>query len=485
MIKKHHLSNEGPVEPKTWEDLEQDDEFIASCDEAQCHRLLDIVNCRLQLKVELAFYDADIIEARKAPWQLLERVKKQLEDREEDKRRTSKPAEVNNLNEAWLRLLHLQVENQMGRNTVFTHDGFTADPNDWKAPSLDLVEVRKTISAGLERIKTHDSRTHQAPRSVLLDPTMDGALYLQYRSVFYMLKGRTEWLSSAEGFDKAQWCFEMARGGLGDHSPLMMALLELYGVEALLGRARKELRVAASDKDAIEACDLAKGLYDSARGGLQRARESLLASRRNVIWRKFFFRLTTQYHSDRLLLGYALLKSKVAELTAPLNSEEDKALLIAGENKAKQRQSCEELLRHFLLRLRRAYQSLLTAVDLYLPQSFDQQNTDPCPNRFRWLYRMWWELTLCGYATGRLALSLDSKTDPIAANTFVTSQLQWLNETGGIKNSELGKLINDKYEFLETKYREIEANSNTGKGAQQALEERLTLVRLAMNAADR
>ena len=262
---------------------------------------------------------------------------------------------------------------------------------------------------------------------------------------------------------------EAVLGG-GNNSPLMMALIELYAVEALLGRARWELRAVASNEEATEACERAKGLYDSARGGLQRARDSLLASRRNVIWRKFFFRLTTQYHSDRLLLGYALMKPMVEKLNARPNSEKDKAPLVSAEDKAKHRQSCEELLRHFLLRLRRAYQSLLTAVDLYLPQSFDRQNAEPCPNRFRWLYRMWWELTLCGYATGRLALSLDPNTDDIDADKFVTCQLQWLNETGGIKNSELGKLINEKYELLETKYREIETDSSNGQGAQRALE---------------
>jgi NAD-dependent SIR2 family protein deacetylase len=492
MIKKHKVSKEDPVDQEKWEALELDVEFIKSCDEAQCHRLLDIVNCRLQWKLELAFHDHEILEARKAPRELLKRVEEQLKRleerlkaREASKKRTSKPGEVNNLNEAWLRLIHLQVENQMGRITVFTHDGFAADPTKWWPDSLELVKVRETIAAGLQRIKTHDSRTHQAPRSVLLDPTTDGALYLQYRSVFYLLKGRTEWLSSPEGFDKAQWCFEMARGGLGNNSPLMMALIELYAVEALLGRARKELRDVATNEDATEACELAKGLYDSARGGLQRARESLLASRRNVIWRKFFFRLTTQYHSDRLLLGYALLKPKVEKLNAPPKSEEDKTPVMSDEEKAKLRQECEELLRHFLLRLRRAYHSLLTAVDLYLPQSFDQQNEEPCPNRFRWLYRMWWELTLCGYATGRLALSLDKNTDPIAADEFVTAQLEWLNETGGIKNSELGNLINNSYHLLKTKYEEMEENSGNDQGPRQALEERLTLVRLAMETADR
>jgi hypothetical protein len=264
----------------------------------------------------------------------------------------------------------------------------------------------------------------------------------------------------------------MARGGLGNHSPLMLALIELYGVEALLGRAREQLRGTSSDEEARKACDLARGLYDSARGGLQRARESLLASRRNVIWRKFFFRLTTQYHSDRLLLGYALLKPMLEKLKAK-----------SGKDKAKHRQSCEELLRHYLLRLRRAYQSLLTAVDLYLPQSLEEQNTGPCPNRFRWLYRTWWELTLCGYGTGRLALSLDANTNHSDAGKFLTCQLQWLNQTAGIEASELGKFIAGKIELLNAKYETIESDYSNRVGAQAALEERSALINLATDCS--
>jgi NAD-dependent SIR2 family protein deacetylase len=473
MTDKYNLPSEVPIDPAFAEKLEQDPKFIPSFDEAQCHRLLDIVNCKLQWELESSFDDNQLMRRRKDSRRLLSKVRVRLKAIEKKKTRIATPAAVNNLNEAWLRLIHLQAENQMGRIAVFTHDGFTAGPNGWKPPPLELRKVRKTISEGLERIKTHDSRTHQAPRSVVLDPTTDGALYLQYRSVFYLLKGRTEWMSNAKDFDKAQWCFEMARGGLGNHSPLMRALIELYAVEALLGRARQVLNVAASDENPQSACDLAQGIYESARGGLQLARESLLASRRNVIWRKFFSRLTSQYHSDRLLLDYVQLKARIAKLKmASGNSEEHK----------EHRQASEELLRRSLLRLRRAYQSLLTAVDLYLPQSFDKQNEKPCPNRFRWLYRMWWELTLCGYATGRLALSLDSSTDPIA-DEFVTCQLRWLNETGGIKDSELGKLVNEKYENLQGHYEEIRKKSRGKDGPRRALQERNALIREAMIVA--
>ncbi len=504
--KDYEISKEGPVDLEKAKLLEKDRRLLRSCDAEQCHLLLDIANCKLQWEVESGYTDSDITENRKAPMRLLKRIRIQLRRREalwkqtvseqqtagEDqsvgegrptnalpiasKDRPATPAEFIHLNEAWLRLLHLQAENQMGRTTVFTHDGFDAEPDKWMPDCLALGQVRKTISEGLERIKTHDSRTHQAPRSVLMDPTTDGALYLQYRSVFYMLKGRTEWQSRIANFDRAQWCFEMARGGLGNNSPLMMALIDLYSVEALLGSARKLLRDADSDEQAKKACDEAWGLYESAHGGLERARESLLASRRNVIWRKFFFRLTTQYHSDRLLLGYARLKSKLEKMRAPLNSGED-------NDKEKQREECKVLLRLLLRRLRRAYQSLLTALDLYLPQPFDLKQKNPCPNRFRWLYRMWWELTLSGHAIGRLGLSLDPdiKRDP--AREFINGQIRWLNEIGGIKSSVLGRDIEGKYELLENAYDEIVKNPDNLHGAKRALDERKKFIDAAMEAA--
>lgn len=462
--------------------LEKDDRFISSCDVAQCHRLLDIVNCRFQLQQESSFTDHELMEKRKAPRDLLNKIRKQLEKleatsaRKQEQRETNKiaaPAEKNKLNEAWLRLLHLQAENHMGRITVFTHDGFTAATKNWKPKVAELEEVTKTISEALERIRMHDARTDRAPRSVVLDPTTDGSLYLQYRAICYMLKGRTEWLkNSEEGFQKAQLSFEIARGGLHDHSPLLSALIELYTVEALLGQARKVLFSAPSDEKAEEAFKTARGLYDSARGGLQRAREWLLASRRNVVWRKFFFRLTTQYHSDRLLLGYARVRTMVGKLKARDNKERNGLDF-----------ECEKVLREYLLRLRRAYLGLLSAVDLYLPHASDQTvKNSPCPGRFRWIYRMWWELTLCAYATGRIALTLDSKSNAIRDHGYMIAQLQWLNKTGGIKASQLGKWVNEKYKSLETNYDKVRTGDD---GAMAALVQRQNLIKRAMQAAGR
>ena len=476
MVKKHGISRGDPITLMEGKKLEQDQELIGSCDVTQCHQLLDIVNCRLQMQLESSFTDNEVIVRREAPLQLLKKVEARLKAIGEQ----DDLAETNNLNEAWLRLLHLQAENHLGRITVFSHDGFT-DKDKWKPKAVELDDVRKTISSGLERIRTHDARTDQAPHSVVLDPTTDGALYLQYRSVFYVLKGRTDWLGNRdEGLQEAQRSFQLARGGLGNHSPLMSALIELYAVEAQLGQARQVLLEASSDSNAEKACNAARGLYDSARGGLQRARESLLASRRNVIWRKFFFRLTTQYHSDRLLLGYARLRPLVWSLRAQMKKRQVNDV---------DRQACGELLRHFLLRLRRAYQSLLTAVDLYLPpQSIDRPDTYPCPNRFRWLYRMWWELTLCGYATGRLALTLepilndaDAEAD---ADKYVRCQLNWLNETGGINDSQLGTWIKRKYRLVSREYMKINPNLER-VGAKRALEERRKLIDRAMEMSKR
>ncbi len=471
MMMKYGISKDGPIKQEQSAAMEEDETFIDSCDVLQCHRLLDIVSCKLQWEQESSFHDTELIEKRKTVFELLGRIKKRLGAYNEPASLT----EANRLNEAWLRLFHLQAETQLGRISMFSHDGFSGSLNNWPPIAVNLEAVRTTIAEGWTQITTHDARTHQAPRSVVLDPTTDGALYIQYRSVFQLLNGRAEWLNNNDdAFQRALRSFEMARGGLGDDSPLMLALIELYTVEALLGRGRKVLFEATSADEAVRACKLARSLYDSARGGLQRARESLLASRRNVIWRKFFFRLTTQYHSDRLFLGYALLTPMVENL---------KSGRVSSEKRDECRRACEELLRHFLLRLRRGYHSLLTAVDLFLPQSIDHENREPCPNRFRWLYRMWWELTLCGYSTGRLALTLDEDISPDNADLYVRGQLKWLNETSGIETSELARWVKEKYPLLNDRYATLKAKSKASSPEERAMEERRQLIALAMEAA--
>lgn len=415
-------------------------------------------------------------------------------------------AKVEDLNEAWLGLLHTKAEIQLAHVSMFSHDSFSGNTEHWEPEAADWKNALTTIKDGLKTITTEDVRTTESPRSVILDPTIDINFYLQYRSIFHMLSGRAEWLGESKdrdaAFRKAGWYFEIARGGLGERSPLVTALIELYSVEALLAEARFRLFSACSEDEdeANEAYHLARARYESARGGLQRARESLLASRRNVIWRKFFSRLTTQYHADRLFLGHALLRRHRAEELCFKNAEVPKAEL---ERRDRYR---EELIREFILRLRRAYQSLLTAVDLYMPHSSDSPQAHGYPNNFRWLYRTWWELTLCGYATGRVVL--DEKIGPEMANTFVTSQLAWLNELNGIQKSQLGEILvpprgKSKFDELESEYGSaltkddlandkvcleyIEPDGLVAANTIQtwALKQRLTLMRKARRATER
>lgn len=496
-------------------DIEHEEAFIESCDVLQCHQLLDIVDSTLKSEQEASYNDDELIKGRKKALKILETIERRLLaiDKEmKDGINSGDPAAdfpqaQADLNEAWLRLLHLRGECQLGRVSMFSHDGFTgdSDPKRWVPKVVDLEAARKTITEGLQQISERDARTRYAPRSVVVDPTADGALYVQYRSVFYLLNGRARWLDKRDSVDKAfeaaLWSFEMARGGLGEHNPLMSALIELYTVEALLARSRAAL-FAGKKKSAM---DLARGWYESARGGLQRAHESLLASRRNVIWRKFYFRLTTQYHSERLLLDYAIMEKEAHKLNFPAHPpgedarrEKNPAGLDFSpsltrterdsDEQAIDRQFWEERARSSLIRLRRGYQSLLTALDLYLPVA---KESGTFPNRFRWLYRMWWELTLCGYATGRLALEALEPKPADEADWYVCKQLKWLNEMDGIEASELGKLIrfdslNQEYEALRSKSYQPSTADSSGDEERRvpertALLRRTYLIQQAMN----
>jgi NAD-dependent SIR2 family protein deacetylase len=468
---------------ETKNEPENDESFIKSCDVLQCHQLLDIVDSKLKLRQESSFNDTELIKGRKEALWTLDKIEGQLKvhDRllkkphdellkknEHDglpipgtaliDQAADFPQAQADLNEAWLRLLHLRTECQLGRVSMFSHDGFTGDPNDWRPRVVDLEEAKKSIKDGLRQISARDAHTRYAPRSVVVDPTADGALYLQYRSVFYLLNGRARWLDMQDNFEKAfdaaLWSFEMARGGLGDDGPLMSALIELYTVEALLARGRCALFNEIVDGGV----DLALGWYESAHGGLQRAYESLLASRRNVIWRKFYFRLLTQYHSDQLLLDYAIMEKRAEE---GKNQPEKRRKADLAEQEREKERFWQEKSRSSLIRLRGAYQSLLTALDLYLPAA---EKVEGFPHRYRWLYRMWWELTLCGYATGRLALeALNPSIDINKADSYICDQMKWLNKMDGIQDSELGKFMGlgklikpPQFEFLQQAYAEVQ-----------------------------
>ncbi|HSS19410.1 MAG TPA: SIR2 family protein [Pyrinomonadaceae bacterium] len=474
--RRWHLS--GREQNKTKE-IEKEQSFVDSCDVLQCHKLLDIVDCRLKSKQESSFDDMELEAGRNEALGLLEKVEGRLRTleaklKELEPLATNKDADLPqaqaNLNEAWLRLLQLRAECQLGRVSMFSHDGFTGDPANW-LPAVVNLGAKQTINQGLTEISTRDARTRYAPRSVVVDPTADGALYLQYRSVFHMLNGRVAWLAKDdrrdEAFQKAFWSFEMARGGLGDNGPLVSALIELYTVEALLARSRHVLY----NETASNAFELARSYYESARGGLQRAHESLLVSRRNVIWRKFYFRLATQYHSDRLLLNYARMERRVAERPS--------------RRKKKERRFWEENSRRSLIRVRLAYQSLLSALDLYLPGSDKQER--PYPNRYRWLYRMWWELTLCGYATGRLALKVLAPKIEGRADEYMCAQLRWLNKMDGIEESEFGALVLGQtpqpFELLNEEYEKLQSIS--GEASVRALLRRGELIKQAMGRACR
>lgn len=424
------------------EEIENQQVLIDECEVRQCHQLLNIANCSLKLQQEKTCDEDELTTATNSVLGLLAKIKTRLQDLSPPNPGVNS-AESNDHNEAWLRMLNLEADARMRHVSMFSHEGFTGDPQQWKLPPEDLREAQKTIEQGLDEIGGRDVHTRAAPRSVILHPTADASLYLQFRSVFNIYKGRLEWLidpeNKADGLKKCLHSFEMARGGLDNDSSLISALIEIYWTEALLARGRTILFERRSGDEFREAQEV----YDSAHGAVRRARESLLVSHRHLMWRKLFFRITTQYYSDRLLLRYAKLQEKALSVTAK-----------GIDSQAKQ--DFEVNAREALLRLRRAYQTLVSALDLYLPLSkkFDPSHS----KRFRWLTRMWWELTLCGYATGRVVITAvrGTRITEDHAHEYLVQQLKWLNKADGVDESALKEVFEKNYDWLQCEYQSLE-----------------------------
>ncbi len=407
------------------------------CHVVHCHYLLDIAGCVLKHCQENRRYNADLTDGCVFTLALLKQIEEILFELDTSGRfslpgdetlgRIAEDADCwkklkdftieevadfkGDLHEAFLRLHHLRSECFLGRMIVFSHNGFSEVPEH--DDSLEYLEkATAEIKAGVSRLRDQDLQTQDLPRSVTIDPVADGSLYLQYRSWFYMLSGRTRWRRSfargddahaSAAFEAAHNDFELARGSLGDTNPLLAAVAEFYRVEVSLARARLILNPGSSTPEA-ESLETARTEYETARGALQRARRALESGRRNVVWWKKFFQLASQYHSDRLLLGYTRLIGSWTQNTPP-----------------------PEEIPRYLMRLSRGYSAIRSAQDYFLPGK-----TEPnCYSavRSRWLLRAWWEITLSSYATGILVAKRTLDQDQAYAHRLVSDYLRWLNKS--------------------------------------------------------
>jgi hypothetical protein len=241
-----------------------------------------------------------------------------------------------------------------------------------------------------------------------MDPSPDGSLYPLYRAAFHTLQGRLEWLERSRSFvghpqgsEMDEACeasfrnFDMARAGLGGTNRLLAALNELYMVEACLAGARVFLypRVgwASNPKAVIDSMNRAYAKYETARLGLKQAQAFLMAGRRNVIWWKLFFLLTAQYHSDRLLLGQAMILAAMNNRTLTAGT----GRRFGGESRRPDYTSLRPVQpSEFLRRLRRGYSAVRSALDYAIP---NQRKDGPTS---AWLRRVWFEMTCCSHTVG-------------------------------------------------------------------------------------
>ena len=403
------------------------------------HKQLDIANSEFKRLQEETLRDQDL-KARRLD--ILTRMNKIEASLQSLPMRSTD--DVSDRNEAYLRLLHIKTDCELGHVSAFTHDGFTGDRERWVPEAFDLPAARATIEKAFTILNTQDVHIRQTPRSVMVDPTAESDLYPQYRSIFHMLRGRVEWLAGSGtelGFDRAAREFETARAGSNKRGHLLSALIELYSVEAFLAQTRALMY----QPDNLEKVPQ---LHRLARAALSRARQFLLASRGHMQGRKLFFRLTAQYHSDRLMRRYVELATRRADTG-----------------------SVPEISKRSLVILRRGYQALLTALDLYLPDSTHESST--LPHRFRWLYRIWWELTLTAYLIGCLAIqSLKTETEDGQTHEQVIETIKSLNKLGGLSKSELGSHIINDIECLGTLAEEVKKLSKAEfRKAQEDLSE--------------
>ena len=154
-----------------------------------------------------------------------------------------------------LRLTHLCAEVTLSTFSVFATK-FSGEPLPNAGERMDVALEQTDV--GLLACRSQDEHASGRPHGVVVEPAVDGSLYLPYRSVFFMLRGRAIWprclsdaaaghvddLAAHSEFASAFRNFEMARGGLGDDNALLAALNELYAVEACLAFARIRLYCA-------------------------------------------------------------------------------------------------------------------------------------------------------------------------------------------------------------------------------------------------
>ncbi|MDB5309239.1 MAG: hypothetical protein JWO38_3441 [Gemmataceae bacterium] len=312
---------------------------------------------------------------------------------------------VSDYNEAWLRYHHLRAELALGDVCIFASPiGFFGRPPEKlgdKLPALQqgVEEGARHIKEGLHKVRGQSPRSDGRFRSLILEPTADGSVYLPYRSAFHVLNGRTRWLAAArdpdvaadpkllrDAFESSFNSFDLSRGGLSPGNRLIAALTEMYAVEACLARARIVLYPPGEGRAAAPpspsrgpgnppgaALEEAYAKYETVRLCLQRARNYLLSGRRNVIWWKLFYLLVAQYHADRLSLG--LLRMLPAS---------DRPGRVSGVSPTE-----------FLLRLRRGYAAVRSGLDYQLPR-------EKKASHWPWLSRVWLEMTLTAYVTGTM-----------------------------------------------------------------------------------
>ena len=426
----------------------------------ELHYLLDVSICFIRKAQLFKAKDDELTQVLNPGSSLLNLIEEKLNSLSSQMQDLEVKLEVKSeLHEARLRLVSCFVDLHLKKMCVFSHSGFNSNwlstSNQEDLSQAESTEALDRVTEGLSRVRTQFPQASRPPRTTLIDSAPDGTIYPQYRSIFHMLQGRATWMNGKKiikGLNSVEekWLmvetkfnetfreFELARGGIGKTDSLIAGLVEFYTVEARLAFARllldphnwneRSVNSKNGTKSPPHPLDEVRSHYEAARIGLQQMRHFFLAGHRNVIWWRVFFRLVTQYHADRLVLGYARFAQDCLNHTnttsASKQLEMHKSLFPQGD------------LPTFLRRLSRGYHALKSAIDFNLPET-DNTTTS------NWVSRMWWELTLSGFAMWRLSIraisDLNNEEHRKATqygDNYILSQLGWLNQSANLCSVE-------------------------------------------------
>ncbi len=326
-----------------------------------------------------------------------------------------------------------ELERIAGRVFSLARERFAANPDEEIARDLESITLRwlrnladhqliaatpwNNRRAGIRKREEMQARFRKA--ADVCDDALRtvewsaGEEFARYRSYFFSLKGRAQYLWGR--YDEAHQSLDLSQAGLSreagaDRESLAVSLLRL--AECLMVRSDdviEEFRGQCTEDGDEEEFKIkltrARRRLTRAEDVMDRAEEMLVGARQNMEWWACLYQLRAQLQVERLLL-------QITEPNPPLEIQRER--------------------RRFNGRLTHSVKSGLNAIrqgfDVLLPGGHDESRRDFRVDRF---LRLWIELQACGAYLSRVSRKEKSDSDEIEKSLW--ERWVWLNKVAGLE----------------------------------------------------